>query len=44
MIGTLQITSAKALAKDVEWSQPLVVPRGHSRILLVGTKAVKVGE
>jgi 16S rRNA (guanine527-N7)-methyltransferase len=44
MISTLQITSAKALAKDVEWSQPLVVPGGHSRILLVGTKAVKVGE
>jgi 16S rRNA (guanine527-N7)-methyltransferase len=44
MIGALQITPAKALVKDVEWSQPVIVPGGHSRVLLVGTKIVKVGQ
>ncbi len=43
MIGAAQVERAKALARDVEWSKPVDVPGGHSRILLVGTKAVKVG-
>jgi 16S rRNA (guanine527-N7)-methyltransferase len=43
MIGAAQLDRAKALARDVEWSQPVDVPGGHSRILLVGIKAVKVG-
>lgn len=43
MIGTMQVAQAKSLAKDVEWGQPVVVPRGHSRVLLAGTKAVNVG-
>ena len=43
MIGASQAVLAKALSKDVEWNQPAAVPVGHSRILLVGTKEVKVG-
>jgi len=43
MIGALQIAQAKALVKDVEWSEPVAVPGGHSRVLLVGTRTVKVG-
>jgi 16S rRNA (guanine527-N7)-methyltransferase len=42
MIGSSQIAVAQELAIQVEWSEPVVVPGGHSRILLVGTKMVKV--
>jgi 16S rRNA (guanine527-N7)-methyltransferase len=43
MIGASQLAQAKALAADVEWNEPIAVPGGHSRILLIGAKAVKVG-
>jgi 16S rRNA (guanine527-N7)-methyltransferase len=43
MIGSAQIAQATALAKGVEWNEPIGVPGGHSRTLLVGTKTVKVG-
>lgn len=42
MIGASQAAKARILVNDVEWSQPVAVPGGHSRILLVGVKAVKV--
>jgi hypothetical protein len=44
MIGTAQAGQAKALIGDVEWNEPVDVPGGHSRILLVGTKVGKVGQ
>jgi 16S rRNA (guanine527-N7)-methyltransferase len=44
MIGTAQVDQAKALTDDVEWNEAVAVPGGHSRILLVGTKVVKVGQ
>jgi 16S rRNA (guanine527-N7)-methyltransferase len=43
MIGAAQVDQATELAKDVKWQQPIHVPGGHSRILLVGTKEIKVG-
>jgi hypothetical protein len=43
MIGASQFAQTKALAADVEWNEPIAVPGGHSRILLIGAKAVKVG-
>jgi hypothetical protein len=41
MIGSSQEAEARKLAQ-VEWSEPVTIPGGHSRILLVGTKMVKV--
>jgi 16S rRNA (guanine527-N7)-methyltransferase len=41
MIGSSQEAAARELAQ-VEWSEPVAVPGGHSRVLLVGTKIVKV--
>ncbi len=43
MIGAAQADQALELAKDMNWSHPSQVPGGHSRILLVGTKEIKVG-
>ena len=43
MIGASQLEQANELAKDVKWQQSVHVPGGHSRILLVGTRDVKVG-
>jgi 16S rRNA (guanine527-N7)-methyltransferase len=43
MIGAAQVDQANELARDVKWQQPILVPGGHSSILLVGTKDVKVG-
>jgi 16S rRNA (guanine527-N7)-methyltransferase len=43
MIGSGQVESAKALAAEVGWSNPLQVPCSISRELLVGTKSLKVG-
>ncbi len=43
MIGAAQVSQANELAKDIKWQQPIHVPGGHSRILLVGTKEIKVG-
>lgn len=43
MIGSSQAGEAERVAKDVQWHTPIPVPGGHSRVLLVGTKTVKVG-
>jgi 16S rRNA (guanine527-N7)-methyltransferase len=43
MIGATQAKEANQLAKDVKWQQPIPIPGGHSRILLAGTKEIKVG-
>lgn len=42
MIGSAQLTQVSALSAGVEWSLPVAIPGGHSRILLVGTKRAKV--
>jgi 16S rRNA (guanine527-N7)-methyltransferase len=42
MIGSSQVQEAIGLGTQMEWSDPLPVPGGHSRVLLVGTKAVQV--
>jgi 16S rRNA (guanine527-N7)-methyltransferase len=41
LIGVSQVDLAKSLAQ-VEWQEPVAIPRGHSRVLLVGTRMVKV--
>ena len=43
MIGSGQVNSARELAGEVIWDNPVEVPCSLSRELLVGTKAVKVG-
>jgi 16S rRNA (guanine527-N7)-methyltransferase len=42
MIGAAQVEQAKKLLPDVEWTGPVTVPGGHSRVLAVGTKRVTV--
>lgn len=42
MIGASQAEQARGLIKGVEWQDATAVPGGHSRVLLVGTKSVKV--
>jgi 16S rRNA (guanine527-N7)-methyltransferase len=42
MIGSSQIDAAEKLVSQVEWDNPIVIPGGHSRVLFVGTKGVKV--
>ncbi|HET9283452.1 MAG TPA: 16S rRNA (guanine(527)-N(7))-methyltransferase RsmG [Candidatus Angelobacter sp.] len=42
MIGESQAELARNLASDVEWREAVRVPGGHSRVLLVGIKSVKV--
>jgi 16S rRNA (guanine527-N7)-methyltransferase len=42
LIGTSQIELAKSLLADVQWQVPLGIPSGHSRVLLIGIKIVKV--
>ncbi len=42
MIGAAQAVIVMNTAKEVEWSSPVAIPGSHSRILLLGTKAVKV--
>lgn len=42
MIGAAQAEQARNLASDVEWGEAVTVPGGHSRVLLVGIKSVKV--
>ena len=39
MIGSSQVQEASALGDQMIWNEPLPVPGGHSRLLLVGTKA-----
>jgi len=43
MIGKGQVEKAGELGSAIAWSEPIDVPGGHSRVLLVGTKAVNVG-
>ena len=40
MIGKGQVGSAKALQPKLIWREPVVVPGGHSRVLLVGSEAL----
>jgi 16S rRNA (guanine527-N7)-methyltransferase len=42
LIGTSQIELAKSLLLGVQWQDPLAIPSGHSRVLLIGTKVLKV--
>lgn len=42
MVGASQIEEVKSVEKLVDWDKPVSVPGGHSRILLAGTKKVKV--
>jgi len=42
LIGTSQIGLARELLREVRWQEPVGIPSGHSRVLLVGTKIVKV--
>ncbi len=42
LIGISQVDLAKSLAQEAEWQEPVAIPSGHSRVLLVGTKMVKV--
>jgi 16S rRNA (guanine527-N7)-methyltransferase len=39
MIGSGQVEPARRLGSAVNWSDPVQMPRGHSRELLIGTKA-----
>jgi len=41
MIGSSQVQEAVGLDSQVKWDEPVPVPGGHSRVLLVGTKTVK---
>jgi 16S rRNA (guanine527-N7)-methyltransferase len=43
MIGLSHVDRAKELNPEMEWNAHVPIPGGHSRVLLVGTKAVKVG-
>jgi 16S rRNA (guanine527-N7)-methyltransferase len=38
MIGISQAVQARAFTADVNWKEPVAVPGGHSRVLLVGTR------
>lgn len=40
MIGAGQVEMPKAHLSGISWSNPVSVPGGHSRVLLVGTKVV----
>ena len=42
MIGDSQVVYARELQPDLEWREAVLVPGGHSRVLLVGTQRVKV--
>jgi 16S rRNA (guanine527-N7)-methyltransferase len=42
LIGTSQIERTKSLLSGVQWHEPVGMPGGHSRVLLIGTKMVKV--
>jgi len=43
MIGAAQVETARRLCPKLGWMDPVAVPGGHSRVLLVGIKDVKVG-
>jgi len=42
MIGSNQVNDATSMDPNISWQSPVPVPGGHSRMLLVGTKSVKV--
>jgi 16S rRNA (guanine527-N7)-methyltransferase len=42
MIGKGQLERAQGSDPELLWSQPIEIPGGHSRVLLVGTKSVNV--
>jgi len=42
MIGSSQLEAVNNAGAEVDWIQPKAIPGGHSRVLLVGTKRVKV--
>ncbi len=42
LIGTSQMDPARRLLQQVQWQEPVGIPSGHSRVLLVGTNVVKV--
>lgn len=43
MIGGAQVELAKKSLDGVDWQEPVGVPGGHFRVLLTGTRKVKVG-
>ena len=42
MIGSGQVKEAASMANEITWIDPIQVPGGHSRVLLMGIKSVKV--
>jgi 16S rRNA (guanine527-N7)-methyltransferase len=42
MIGSGQVELAKSLVTEMDWSDPVPIPSGHSRGVLIGTRPVKV--
>lgn len=42
MIGASQVDQARGLGISVEWNQPVLVPGSFERVLLTGTRIVKV--
>jgi len=42
LVGASQIDLARGLLPQVQWQEPVGIPSGHSRVLLVGTKTAKV--
>ena len=42
MIGSGQVKEAASMANEITWNDPIQVPGGHSRVLLMGIKSVKV--
>jgi 16S rRNA (guanine527-N7)-methyltransferase len=42
LVGASQIDLARGLPPQVQWQEPVGIPSSHSRVLLVGTKTVKV--
>lgn len=42
MVGAAQVQQAETLVPGFSWEEPLPIPGGHSRVLLVGTRLVTV--
>jgi len=42
MIGRSQMDQAMKMGSDLTWQSPVSIPGGNSRVLYVGTKAIKV--
>lgn len=41
MVGESQVGTAHGAAREVTWSEPVLVPGSHSRVILVGTNVGK---